>query len=297
MPRLPLTALLAVSLLAASAAAADQGPYPETDEALQAEYATLKWIEKPGRYTLPRSGGTVRLSAGRALLLGDDAERKLFLMNGTESPQAEAVLWDRKDDTLVVYEFFGGGYVKAEDWAGIDADALLESIRESVRAQDRERADPDIAPTTVTGWREPPEYAARYDVARWAIEFDREGEASMTARALKLGRYGYEQLTWIGPIEQYSETDSLLDAALAGHEFRKGGSYADFRDGDTVAALGLGALAARAMGAEGGNGAPAAIFADAVDFLETSWIIVVVVAIGAVGVVAGLVMKVRGRTA
>ena len=113
MPRLPLTALLAVPLLAAAAAAADQGPYPETEAALQAEHARLNWIEKPGTYTLPRSGSTVTLAAGLSLLLGDEAERKLFLMNGTESPQVEAVLWDRKDDVIVVYEYFGEGFVKA----------------------------------------------------------------------------------------------------------------------------------------------------------------------------------------
>lgn len=300
MPRLPLTALpaalLAVPLLA-GAAAADQGPYPETEAALQAEYAELKWIEKPGTYTLPRSGGTVTLSAGRSLLLGGDAERQLFLMNGTESPQAEAVIRDRKDGTLVVCEFFGGGFVKAGDWAGIDADALLDGIRARMRAQDRARADAGIAPRTVTGWREPPEYAASFDVARWAVEFDEGGEPALTARALKLGRYGYEQFTWIGPIAQYSETDSLLDAALAGHDFAKGAGYADFRDGDAVAALGLGALAARAMGAEGGTGASGAIFADAAAFLEQSWIIVVIVVVAAVGVVTGLAMKLRAYRA
>ena len=298
MPRLPLTALLAVPLLAAAAAAAaDQGPYPETEEALAAEYARLTWIDKPGTYTLPRSGGTVTLSAGHSLLLGPDAERQLFLMNGTESPDAEAVLWDRKDDVLVVYEFFGEGFVKTEDWAGIDADALLEGIRARVRAQNRERAEGGMAPRTVSGWREPPEYAARYDVARWAVEFDEAGAPVLTARALKLGRYGYQQFTWIGPVAQYSETDSLLDAALSGHEFREGGSYADFQDGDRVAADGLGALAAAAMGAQGGTGASAATFADAVAFLEESWIVIVVAAIGAIGVIAGLARTIRARRA
>ena len=85
MPRLPLTALLAVSLLAAAAAASDQGPYPETEEALEAEYAKLKWIEKPGTYVLERSGSTVTLSAGHSLLLGPDAERQLFLKIGRAS--------------------------------------------------------------------------------------------------------------------------------------------------------------------------------------------------------------------
>ncbi len=300
MPRLPLTALLAVPLLAAAAAAtaaADQGPYPETEAALAAEYARLNWIERPGTYTLERSGGTVTLSAGLSLLLGHDAERHQFLMNGTDSPDAEAVLYDRKDDVLVVYEFFGAGFVKAEDWAGIDADALLESIGERVRAENRERAERGLAPRTVTGWREPPEYAPSYDVARWAVEFEEGGETALVARALKLGRDGYQRFTWIGPVAQYSETDSLLDAALAGHEFREGRSYADFRDGDRVAADGLAALAAAAMGAEPGTGAPAAGFADAAAFLERYWIVVVVAAIGAIGVIAGLARMVRGRRA
>ncbi len=76
MPRLLLAALLAVPLLAATAAvsaASDQGPYPEAEAALAAEHARLKWIEKPGTYGLERSGGTVTLSAGLSLLLTPSA--------------------------------------------------------------------------------------------------------------------------------------------------------------------------------------------------------------------------------
>lgn len=296
MPRLPLTALLAVPLLAAAAAASGQGPYPETEAALAAERARLNWIERPGSYTLGRSGGTVTLPAGRSLLLGDDAARHAFLTDGADSPNVEAVLRDRRDGTLVVYEYVGDGFVKAEDWAGLDADALLESIGARLRAQDKERAARGLAPRTVTGWREPPGYAASYDVARWAIEFDEGGAPALVARALKLGRYGYQQFTWIGPVAQFSETDSLLDAALAGHAFPEGAGYADFREGDAVAPYGLGALAAAAVGAEAGTGAPAAGFADAVAFLETNWI-AVAAALGAIAVGVALVRTWRARRA
>lgn len=37
----------------APAQAADMGPYPDSEEALNAEYGNLKWIETPGRRNCP----------------------------------------------------------------------------------------------------------------------------------------------------------------------------------------------------------------------------------------------------
>ena len=76
----PLPAILSAFLLLAFAtgAAADQGPYPETEEALGAELAKLQWIEQPGSYDLPKSSSSVSFAAGRSMLIGPDAERILF---------------------------------------------------------------------------------------------------------------------------------------------------------------------------------------------------------------------------
>jgi uncharacterized membrane-anchored protein len=286
MHRFLLAVSAAVMCFSMAAGAAEQGPYPETEEALDAEYGKLKWVEEPGRYDLERSNSALSFAAGRSILLGYDAERLLFLMNGSEFPLTEAVLYDDASDVFVVYEFFDDGFVKDEDWSDVDADALLDSVREGSERQNEERAKHGISPMTVTGWRERPKYDAASNMVRWAIEFDEGGSTTVNAIALKLSRHGYEQLTWVGSGKQYETMGGLLVTAMDNHAFNEGFRYADFQDGDKVAAYGLGALVATVAGAKLGKGILVALLL----FLKKGWILVVV-AIGAIG---GLIKKLRG---
>lgn len=265
----------------AAAANADQGPYPETREALQAEYAKLQWIEEPGSYDLPKSSSTVSFAAGRSMLVGADAERMLFLMNGREFPRTEAVLYDDESDVFVTYEFVDDGYVKDEDWTDVDPAAFLESISESTEAGNEDRAKYGIAAMHVRGWLNEPTYNAGSNTVTWAIEIDDGDSVTVNATALKLSRYGYEEFTWVGSAERYQQLGSLLDTALADHAFNEGHRYADFADGDKVAAYGLAALVATVAGAKLGKGIIATILAFAVVFLKKGWI-VIVVALGGV---------------
>jgi len=257
-------------------AAADQGPYPETQEALNAEFAKLKWIEEPGTYDLPRSNSKVSFAAGRSMLIGADAQRILFLWNGREFPASEAVLYDDANDVFVVFAYIDEGYVTDEDWSDVDPAAFLESIRKGTEAGNEDRAKYGIPAMHVRGWLSKPEYNADSHIATWAIESDVEDGVTVNATALKLSRHGYEKLTWVGSGEQYKELGGFLDTAVADHAFDEGHRYADFKDGDKVAAYGLAALVAAVAGAKLGKGIIATIIAFGLVFLKKGGIIVAV---------------------
>lgn len=280
----PLPAILSAFLLLAfvADAAAEQGPYPETEQALDAEFAKLQWVEQPGSYDLPRSGSSVSFAAGRSMLIGPDAERILFLMNAREFPKTEAVLYDDESGVFVTFEFVDEGYVKDEDWTDVDPAAFLKSIREGTEAGNEERAKYGIAPMHVRGWLREPTYDADGGIVSWAIEFDDGDGVTVNATALKLSRYGYEELTWVGSGEQYGQLGGLLDTALADHAFNEGHRYADYQDGDKVAAYGLAALVAAVAGAKLGKGIIATILAFGLVFLKKGWI-VIVLALGGIG--------------
>ncbi|MDH3229662.1 MAG: DUF2167 domain-containing protein [Alphaproteobacteria bacterium] len=280
MRRIPLVAAAALLVLAAPAGAAEQGPYPETEAALDAEYAKLKWIEEPGSYDLPLSGSSAAFASGRSMLVGFDAERILFLMNGREFPETEAVLYDDDSGVFVTFEYFDEGYVKDEDWTDVDPAAFLESIREGTEAGNKERAKYGIAPMHVRGWLAEPAYDSGGNTVTWAIEFDDGDGVTVNATALKLGRYGYEQLTWVGSGEQYGQLGGLLNTALGDHAFNEGHRYADFQDGDKVAAYGLAALVAAVAGAKLGKGIIAAIIAFGLILLKKGWIVIVLALAG-----------------
>jgi len=269
--------LALLTVVFAAGAAADQGPYPETQEALNAEFAKLKWIEEPGTYDLPRSNSKVSFAAGRSMLIDADAQRILFLWNGREYPTSEAVLYDDANDVFVVFTYVDEGYVADEDWRDVDPAAFLESIREGTEAHNEDRAKYGIPAMHVRGWLSEPEYDADSNIVTWAIEFSDDGEGiTVNSTALKLSRHGYEKLTWVGTGEQYPQFGGLLDTALSDHAFDEGHRYADFEDGDRVAAYGLAALVATVAGAKLGKGVIATIIAFGLVFLKKGWIIIVV---------------------
>lgn len=292
MNRLLLAGLPAILfLIAAAAGATSQGPYPETQEALDAEYARLNWVEEPGSYKLETSNSAVAFDTGRSLLVGPDAERLLFLMNAVQFPNTEAVLYDDESGVMVTFEFFEEGYVEDGDWTDVEASKLLDDIRAGTRDANREREKYGLGTMEVTGWAEEPNYDAETNTVRWAIEFAEGEGTTINATALSLSRSGYEQLTWVGSREQYAQLSGLLTTALDNHAFDEGHRYADFKDGDKVAAYGVAALVAAATGAKLGKGVIAAIIAVAVVFLKKGWI-VILLALGGIG---AWVMKLLGR--
>lgn len=257
--------VLACTLLALPLAA-DQGPYPKTDEEIQAAYDALHWDTAAGSYQLPASHAVILLRAGQALLLGADAERYSWLASGVEFPGTEAVLtYDSSDAASeVYYEWRDEGYIDDSDWADVDGDELLTQYRDATEASNEERVANGFKPMHVVGWLEPPHYDKVSRTVTYALELKDEDASWVNAVALRLGRAGYTELTWVGSIGAFQSAGSrpaLLDEALAAHSFEEGHRYADFKEGDKVAAYGIAGLVATALGVKFGKGLIAALIA------------------------------------
>ena len=247
--------LAVVCSLAAAGTSADQGAYPKTEKELDAAYAALQWQNKAGPYALRASHATVQLPAGQMLLLGADAERYSWLTSGLEFPGTEAVLTYDSDNANgdVYYDWRGEGYIADSDWDDVDGDALLAQYREVTESSNKERVKNGAAPIQVVGWLETPHYDKATRTVTYAMELkdDRGGWAN--AVALRLGRTGYTEFTWVGSTEQFKGSrgrPDLLNQGLAIHAFDAGYRYEDFRDGDKVAAYGIAGVMAAALGLE-----------------------------------------------
>jgi uncharacterized membrane-anchored protein len=256
---------LAVACTFASvSAAADQGPYPKTDEEVQAAYDALKWQNDPGTYKLPASHAAIELPSDQSVLLGADAERFSWLASGTEFPGTEAVLTDNSGKVLVYYEWRDEGYINDSDWADVDGDELLTQYREATTASNKERVANGFQPMEVVGWLEPPHYDKASQTVTYAMELKDKDSNWTNAVALRLGRAGYTEFTWVGPIDQFKSAGgrpALLDQALATHSFDEGYRYQDFKEGDKVAAFGIAGLVATALGIKFGKGLIAVLIA------------------------------------
>ena len=258
-------ACVAGLLLAAGSAAADQGPYPQTEEERNAAFDALTWRDEARDYALDRSHAHITLSQGKVLLLGSDAERFGWLVSGVEFPGTEAILaYQSGDSAVVYYEWRDEGYVSDSDWSDVDADELLTQYKESTVASNEERAKNGFPPMEVVGWLQPPSYDATTRTVTYAMELKDTDSHWANAVALRLGRTGYTELTWAGSIESLKNSGNhpeLLQAALDTHAFDQGYRYTDFQEGDKVAAYGIAGLVATALGLKFSKGIIAALIA------------------------------------
>jgi uncharacterized membrane-anchored protein len=270
-------ALAGAVCVSAGMAAAEQAPYPQTEEALQAEYDSLGWQFEPTTYQLATSHSNMTLPQGYVLLTGDDAQRMLYLDNGVEFPATEAIVASTQDGSYVSFEYFDSGYVSDGDWSELDADVLIDEIRESTEASNEERAKHGVAGLHVKEWRERPRYDAETRTAYWTLELTSDSGPVINATIIRLNRNGYHQLTWVGATDLYAGSGKMVDAVLKGHAYEPGFRYADFTDGDKVAAFGIASLVAVTAGGKEIKGIIATIVAAALIFLKKGWIVILAV--------------------
>lgn len=256
--------LLTGFLLSTGSAAADQGAYPQTDEEKRAAFEALNWLREPKSYGLDVSHSHIQLPDGNILLLGADAERYSWLVSGVEFPGTEAVMSYESGDADVYYEWRDEGYVDDSDWADVDADGLLEQYKEATEASNKERSANGFEPMHVVGWLQPPKYDEASRTVTYALELMDTDSHWANVVALRLGRAGYSEMTWVGQIDAVQSgggRPALLNTALDIHAFDDGHRYADYKEGDKVAAYGVAGLVATALGVKFGKGLIAAIIA------------------------------------
>jgi uncharacterized membrane-anchored protein len=243
----------AACLLAAADISADQGVYPSTDEDLRAAYDALQWHNQAGPYKLSKSHATIQLQVGLLLVLGADAERYSWLGSGVEYPATEAVLIHNSGGTNreVYYDWRDEGYVSDSDWEDVDGDALLAQYRKATEASNEKRSKNGLKPMHVVDWLVAPRYDKATRTVTYAMEMKDDGGSWSNTVALRLGRAGYTEFTWVGSIDRFKEAGGqpdLLNRALATHSFDQGHRYEDFQDGDKVASRGVAGLVAATLG-------------------------------------------------
>lgn len=268
-------------LLLPSLAAAGQAAYPATEEALMSELQAMPWQEG-GTHQMAVSSSSIKISTGWEYLDAEAAQRYLYLLNGTEFELVEgvAVNWDTEE--LFTFDHYDSGYVTLDDWEDMDAATLLQQIIDGTEAANVERREMGISEMHVIGWLQEPYLDRETNAAYWAIEaVDEESGPIINYVAMKLGRKGYEELTWVGTKEQFSGAPATMTAMLGAHTFDSGFRYADFTTGDKLAGVGIAALVAASAG--GSSNGKVGFFAALVLLLKKfiAFIVAGVVAVGA----------------
>jgi uncharacterized membrane-anchored protein len=261
-------------------AQANNASYPETQEAIDQEIITLPWEYEMKEYSLEKSNSTFKLSEGFALLRGDAARRFDYLTQGMEDPDTEALIYNQDTEIQLIFNYYSSGYVSVEDWGDLDADELLKQITENTEKGNEQRAQHNFPSLKIGGWIQKPRLNPDNNSVSWVFDVIDGEEKYVNAISIKLGRKGYEKITWVSSYENYLKSMDLMASLVDRQNFHNGHRYADYSMGDKIAAFGIASLVAVTAG--GNQNAKAGLLAGLLAFGK-KLLVPVIIALGAIG--------------
>lgn len=196
----------------------------------------LNW-QTQGEYKLPNSHSTISIPKGYALLIGTDAAAFRAIFGDTEPEYLEALVSDTNTfENTVIFEYVPASYIFLYDWDELDPKELLEIITKKTEEDDIELRKKGANELHVIRWVQEPVLDKQTNTIYWAFEVDAgEAENIINAAAVRLGREGFERITWITNKSSFIPFGGPLDVMSCAHSFDPGYRYDDYSFG--IAAL------------------------------------------------------------
>jgi uncharacterized membrane-anchored protein len=183
------------------------------------------------------------LPAGAVGALDDKADTDKFLkLNGNPPPGNSYTIAPTKGNWFGILHFAPEGYIKDDE--KIDADALLKQLKEQNVAGNEAKRSKGYDPLTLEGWAIPPRYDAANKRLEWGTRLRTERDSSMVVNVSTriLGRSGYTSAVLVTSPETLDADLADFKLALKDFDYVGGEKYSEWKEGDKVAAYGLGAL-------------------------------------------------------
>jgi uncharacterized membrane-anchored protein len=223
------------TLWVAAGAAWAQGLSPEQR---REEFAKLPWQMGP---TSGAVGSKAKLQVpDKARLLPEAHGGRFLELTGNLPQPGQTILVG--GNWWAVFSFNDIGYVKDDE--KLDAGKLLDTLKSSDGSSNEERKKRGIPQLTTEGWAVPPHFDPQTKHLEWGLRLRVEGDPTpvINYTVRMLGRNGYESVTLVSDADSLQRDVAELKAVLKGFTFNGGESYAEFKAGDRVAEIGLGAL-------------------------------------------------------
>ncbi|MGJ8645106.1 MAG: DUF2167 domain-containing protein [Luteolibacter sp.] len=182
-------------------------------------------IEVPEGYQYTASAGTI----------------KLMELYGNLTSGAELGYISPLDmDWFAVFEFEDIGYVKDDEKDKLDADEILDSLKEGQKQANAELSRLGMSTLTVVGWHTPPFYNTETNNLEWAIKLaTSDGEEILNYKTKILGRKGVMDVVLVCSEEQLATVVPEYQMLIAGFTYKESEKYSSFTKGDKIAEYGL----------------------------------------------------------
>lgn len=222
-----------------NAALLQEPPLSEKEKA----FLSIKW--QPGPVT--GALGTmaeVSIPEGYFFVDGEGTRKFLELNENLTNGKELGTIASNDFKWFVVFEYSDIGHVKDDEKGDLDAEALLNALREGNEAGNRTKRARGWRTLTLTGWAQPPKYDPASNNLEWAPQFQDDLDKSMAVNHFirLLGREGVMEVSLVTSPEDYAKNLADTRTLLAGYSFKAGHKYSEFRQGDKIAAIGLAGL-------------------------------------------------------
>lgn len=223
----------------------------ESDEAeidpamLQAmqTYAKIEWTSGPADVDVG-SNATIHIPEGFKLT---GKEGSQLWNEVTQNPPDEtiATLMPESEDWFAAFSFDEIGYVKDDEKADLDADAIFKSMSEGTEASNEYRRQQGWGGIHMDSWIVEPQYDDATKHLVWAFRLrDDDGGTNANYSMRLLGRRGVMNVLVVAGEDTMQDAVDATNGVLEGFDYKPGHRYAEFTSGDKIAEYGLTALIA-----------------------------------------------------
>ena len=213
---------------------------PVFADAQQDKIGELKWVTAPA---VGKVGTKAEFKVTGTSLFLDSIETDKFLqMNGNLPTKDAYTIANGKANWFGILKVVEEGYVKDDE--KIDADALLESLKEGNKYGNEKKKEQGLPIMTLEGWYFPPRYDNENKRLEWGTKLRSEDGKSITVNVTTkiLGRGGYTSAILVTSPETLEKDLVDFKSTLKNYDYISGEKYSEWKQGDKVAAYGLGAL-------------------------------------------------------
>jgi len=201
----------------------------------------LHWVYGP-KVVKVGDNATFKIPSGYAFLNPDDTEKILEIFHNPPSNRIKYFFAPKSLRWFGIFSYDDTGHIM--DNETIDADSLIESIKEGTKEGNKIRIQKGWKPMNILGWKYKPFYDKNSNRLTWAIDAESGGIEVINYNTRILGRTGVTSAILVSGIDNLDENVNLFKDAVEGYQFNKDQQYSAFTEGDKVAKYGLAALIA-----------------------------------------------------
>ena len=220
--RVLLALMLTLAVGATSAMAQDAGPR-ELHEG---------WTVGP---TVAQLGALATVSIPADYFFLNAAATRQFLIDNENIPDGDELgtilrYRSEQDNWFVVFSYADAGHIDDSDRNDLNADALLDSIRQASETANKERVKRGWGTMELVGWQQRPFYDGVTHNLTWAIlGRSADGEETVNRSVRLLGRTGYMSAQLVVDPARADAAAGEFNDALRSFSYSLGSRYAEFR--------------------------------------------------------------------